>query len=139
MSQTTREEKKAEAVSRMRMMDIFDATIRQFEEEDLVNVSEPPFGGLYWVSDIEKARIEEFEEKNNALVYLVVRSYTTIGVMDSYFYVSDYKEEEWDMDREDIENNRALVYVYNQDEPLFSEFGSIMFKLTPAGGLIRTA
>ena len=36
------ENKKIEAVKRMRALGIFQETIRQFEDEGLVSVSEPP-------------------------------------------------------------------------------------------------
>lgn len=42
------------------------------------------------------------------------------------------------MDREDLKNGQTLAYVYNADDPIFSEFGSIGITLTPAAGLRRT-
>lgn len=47
-------EKKTEAVRRMEMLDIFPETIRQFENENLISVSEPPFGAFYWADDEQK-------------------------------------------------------------------------------------
>ena len=133
----SRAEKKIEAVARMKLLGIFPETIKQFEQEDLVSFSIAPFGAYYWVGDEDKNRIKEFEEKHNALVYTVIRSYTNIGKLDSYLFVSDYKDEEWEMDRNDIKHNQVLAYVYNYDDPIFSEFGSIGIKLAPAAGLIR--
>lgn len=72
-----------------------------------------------------------------ALVYLVVRSYTTFGKMDCYLYVSDYTEE-WAQDRDDIKEMQPLAYVYNHDMPDCSEFGCIGIAGTPAAGLRRT-
>lgn len=132
------EEKKAEAIERMKMFQIYPETIQQFENENLVSVSEPPFGAFYWVDDETKKLIKEFEQKNNSLVYLVVRSYfKEIGKMDSFLFVSDYKDEEWDMDRNDIQHGQALAYVYPYEEPIFAEFGSIGLELTIAAGLKR--
>ena len=48
------EEKKAEAIKRMEMFQIYPETIQQFEKENLVSVSEPPFGAFYWVDDETK-------------------------------------------------------------------------------------
>ena len=90
-----RELQKAEALARMKMLGIFPETIKQFDREDKVSISEPPFGAFYWAEGWDLDRIEQFEEDHNALVYLVIRSYTTHGKMDDYLYVSKY-EEEWE-------------------------------------------
>lgn len=132
---TPREIKKTEAIHRMICMGIIEDAIKQFEKEDIVMVCEPPIGGLYWLNAEEKKMVQEFEEENNALVYLVVRSFTNIGQMDNIFYVSDYMEE-WHMDRDDIAENLACVYVKNYDMPDCSEFGTIAYKGV-GGGILR--
>ena len=133
------EEKKAEAISRMKRLGIYPETIQLFERANIISISEPPCGALFWATKEELARIREFEEKHNALVYMVVRTYfRELGKMDSFLFVSDYKDEEWDMDRNDLDCGQALAYVYNYDAPIFSEFGSIGLSLTPAAGLVRT-
>lgn len=134
----SREEKKIEAIKRMRKMGVFEQTVKQFENDDLVSVSEQPFGAFYWLNDTEKEMVRKFEEKHNALVYLVVRTNTTMGLMDSLLFVSDYQEE-WEMDMEDLDFNIVMAYVVNHDDLLCSEFGSIGWKLTSAAGIIRTA
>lgn len=133
----SKEEKKIEAITRMKSLGIFDATIEQFETMDYVSISEPPFGAFYWAEGEDLKRIRDFEEEHNALVYVAVRSFTSFGKMDAYLYVSDY-DEEWEQDREDLKENTALAYVYNHDAPDCSEFGSIGIKLTVAAGLQRT-
>lgn len=139
----SREEKKIEAIKRLSRMGIIKDAIDQFEKEDIVMVSEQTdFGGyhigaLYWLNNELSNRVEDFEAEYDSLVYLVVRSYTEIGVLDSYFYVSDHKDE-WDMDYDDLSDGYAMVYVYNQDIPEFSEFGSIGWK-EAGGGIVRTA
>lgn len=127
--------KKTEAIKRMKAMGIIPNAIKQFAEENVVMVSEPPLGGLFWLSDEEKEMVRDFEQEYNALVYLVVRSYTNIGKMDNIFYVSDNKEE-WFMDNADIDENYACVYVVNYDMPDCSEFGSIAWK-SVGGGVLR--
>ena len=122
----TREEKKTEALARMKLWGIYAPIRKQFEKEDLVSESAPPLGACYWLDETQRKRVAEFEEKNNALVYHV-----------SYLYVSDYPEE-WPMDREDLSAGQQLVYVFNHDMPDCSEFGSIGVALTPAAGLRRT-
>ena len=132
------EEKKAEAVARMEMLGIFPETIRQFEKDGLVSVSEPPFGAFFWVDEEDKKLIAEFEKSRSALVYMIVRSYfKDWGKVDAYLFVSDYKDEEWDLDRNDLKHGQALAYVYNHDEPVFSEIGTVGLQLTVAAGLQR--
>lgn len=132
----SREEKKAEAIKRMRKLGIFGQTIHQFEKEDLVSISEPPLGAFYWVEGEELERMKQFEEQHNALVYCIVRSYTNIGMLDTYLYVSDYKEE-WEMDHEDLKEWHQVAYVVNWDAPECSEFGSVGLQRTVAAGLKR--
>lgn len=130
------EKKKAEAVKRMRKLGIFGPTIKQFEKEDLVSISEPPAGAFFWVEGDELEEMREWEKKHNALVYVIVRSYTTLGKMDAYIYVSDY-EEEWQEDNECLKEGEVLAYVINRSMPDCSEFGSIGVKRTIAAGLAR--
>ena len=131
----SREIKKEEAIKRMKAMNIYSDAIKQFKNADIVMVSEPPLGGLFWLNDEEKEMVSKFEQENNALVYLVVRSFTNLGIMDNIFYVSDYQDE-WEMDNADLNENYACVYVINHDMPDCSEFGSIAWK-SIGGGVLR--
>lgn len=132
-----RKEKTVEAVTRMKMLGIFPETIRQFQEDGKVSISEPPMGAFYWMEGEDLDRILDFEEKHNALVYVAIRSYTSIGKMDCFLFVSDYPEE-WSMDRDDIKQGQALAYCFNYDMPDCSEIGAIGVAHTPAAGLRRT-
>ena len=85
----SKEEKKAEAITRMKTLGIFSETIQQFETDDKVSISEPPFGAFYWIEGENLDRIRQFEEQYNALVYMAIRSSTTIGKMDCVLFVSD--------------------------------------------------
>ena len=128
------ENKKKEAISRLRTLGVYTESIKQFER-GMVSYSEPPMGANYWLDDEQKAIVKEFEEEYNALVYFGMRSYTEFGKLDSFLYVSD-EEEEWFMDREDIHEGYAVAYVYNHDAPEFSEIGSIAVR-ERFGGLVR--
>ena len=132
------EEKKTEAIERMKKIGLFPHAIKDFRLNGIVQVSEPPNGCLYYLEPEVLERVKAFEDECEALVYLVVRSYTEFGKMDSYLYVSDHKEE-WGMDNEDLEDGIAMTYTYNYDAPWCSEFGSIGFRLTSAAGIVRTA
>lgn len=131
------EEKKNEAIERMMLLGIFPQTVKQFKDEGLVSISEPPFGAFYWAEGEDLERIRQFEQEHNALVYVVIRSFTNIGQMDSMLFVSDYPEE-WEMDRADMKHDQQVAYVYNHDAPDCSEIGAIGIAGTPAAGLRRT-
>ena len=131
----TREKKKEEAIKRMKALGIINDAIKQFEKDDIVMVTEPPFGALYWLEDDEKEMVRKFEEANDALVYMVVRAFTDFGKMDSLLFISDY-EEEWEMDNEAIVDGYVLSYTKNYDMPDCSEMGSIVVKPS-FGGLLR--
>lgn len=133
----TREAKKAEAVERMKALGIFGPTISQFEKSDLISQSLPPVGACFWIEGEQLQRVREFENENNALVYFVIHSYTNIGEMESYLFVSDYPDD-WPLDRRDIKENMPLAQAYNADAPWCSEMGHIGIELTPAAGLRRT-
>ena len=127
------EEKKAEAIRRMKKMGIYEETIRQFEENGIVSLSEAPLGGFFWADEEEKKQIAEFEKEHNALVYLGTRCKFCFGKCSNYLFVSDYKDE-WSYDDRNIENGEAVSYVYNHDMPDCSEIGYIGVKLLPFSG-----
>lgn len=133
----SREDKKTEAIVRMKALGLFSDTVAQFEKQDLVSMSEPPLGAFFWLEDEDLERAKKFEEDYNALVYVVIRSYTTIGKMDAFLYVSDHAEE-WDAEREDLKNGETIAYVFNHDMPDCSELGYIGIEGTVAAGLRRT-
>lgn len=130
-----REMQKAEAIKRMKALHMLSQPIREFEKEEKLNLSER-IGILYWLEDDEKKMVKDFEEKWGFLVYHVIKSYTTLGLMYSLMYVSD-NEEDWELDAEDIQDGQAVCYVINKDMPDCSEFGVIGIK-PMTGGVVRT-
>lgn len=131
------EDKKAEAIRRMKKMGVFSETIKQFEKDGYISRSEPPFGAFYWVEGEELARIHEFEKERNALVYMVIDSYfRDIGHMISYLYVED-EMDEWTFFDSDAENGILFTYTINVDDPDESEFGSIGYKMGIGAGPVR--
>ncbi len=130
-----REKQKQEAIERMKMLKIYTQAIKEFEKDNVINVSE--HGGiLFWLDDEQQEMVKRFEEKYNAVVYHVIHNYTEFGELYSLLYVSQH-ENEWDYDKDDIKHNLALCYVVNKDEENFSEFGSIGIR-PQFGGLVRT-
>lgn len=131
-----RAKQEAEAVERMKLLELYPTVIKEFINEKVINKSEH-IGILYWLDDDEKQFVKDFEDEYNAVVYHIVKTYTTIGCMLSVFYVSD-DESEWESDREDIKIGEQLCYVKNVDNDDCSEFGYICFRKN-CGGLMRTA
>ena len=134
----TREQKINEAVARMKKLGIMTDTIKQFEQG---KVSQSIDGFMYWIDEHTennlKAQIDEFEQKNNAVVYYVITTNTNFGLLYSLLFVGD-DESEWEYENEDIADNYVFSYVINNDEPMFSEYGTIGVGQR-FGGLIRNA
>ena len=130
---------KAEAIERMKMLGIVYGAIKAYEKHDIVMRSERKTditSSLNFLTAQEEQMVSEFEEKHDAIVYMVVQTQTDFGLHKALLYVSAY-DEEWEMDREDINQNRVMVYVVNCDRPDCSEFGSIGIKNIGVG-LVRT-
>ena len=134
----SRENKKAEAINRMRVLDLYNPYIKAFKDKDEIFMSEMT-GGVYEFSSNSKLcdKVREFEAEHNALVYHVIRTVTEFGELYSFLFVSDY-EEEWEMDNADIADGYALAYVWNTTDEWCSEFGSVGVR-GKFGGIIRTA
>ena len=131
------EVKRTEAIMRMKALGIFPMTIQQFEYGDHVSISMPPAGAFFWAEGEDLERIKRFESEHNALVYVVIRSYTSIGKMDSMLFVSDHPEN-WAMDRIDLMLSQATAYVHIFATPDRSGLGSIGIAGTIGAGLRMT-
>ena len=138
MCKITRANKKEEAIKRMNILGLYKPCIKVFEKYDEVQLTEPT-GGLYEFSDDEelKAKVKEFEEEYDALVYHVIHTYTQFGELYNFIYVSDYKEE-WEFDRADVKAGYAVAYVWNKSNEWCSEMGSIAIREL-FGGLVRVS
>lgn len=136
MCKVSREKKKEEAIKRMKGFGLFTPCIKAFEKYNEVQMTEP-YGGLYEFSDDAEltAKVKEFEEEYDALVYHVIHTYTQFGELYNFLYVSDY-EEEWEFDRADVKAGYAVAYVWNKSDEWCSEIGSIAIREF-IGGLVR--
>jgi hypothetical protein len=131
------EAKKAEAVERMKLWGIYPPIIKCFEQEGIVSESAPPLGTCSRLEGEQLERVRKFEKKYNAVVYHVIHSFTNIGELESYLFVSD-RPDEWETDRKELKSGQPLAWVYNYDEPDWPELGYIGVSLTTAAGLRRT-
>ena len=131
------EEKRAEAIKRMKAFGFLHEAIELFEADGTPLSSEPPWGAFYALNDRQKAAVHELEEEYDVLVYSVIRLvHQELGIIDNLLYVSD-EEDEWPMDWDDIENMCPCVYAVNYNAPELSEFGAIGVKMGAGAGLIR--
>uniref|UniRef100_UPI00307DF28E hypothetical protein n=1 Tax=Ruminococcus bicirculans (ex Wegman et al. 2014) TaxID=1160721 RepID=UPI00307DF28E len=74
-----------------------------FEQEGIVSESAPPLGTCSQLEGEQLERVRKFEEKYNAVVYHVIHSFTNIGELESYLFVSD-RPDEWETDRKDLKS-----------------------------------
>lgn len=134
----TMEEKKVEALKRMDKLGYWKRAREAFRRSGKIFVNEPPFGGLYDLEPELEEAVKKFEEKNDALVYMVVRSFTRYGTMDSLLYVCDWQEE-WGLENAELSDGIVFSYTINHDDPHGSEFGSIGIRRASGAGMVRVA
>lgn len=134
----SREMKKAEAIKRMKALDLYKPYIRMFEKADEIFLSEMT-GGVYEFHDDAElnAKVKEFEAEYNALVYHVIRTMTQFGELYSFLYISDHSDE-WEYDNNDLADGYAYAYVWNKTDEWCSEISSIGVR-GKFGGIIRVA
>lgn len=133
----SREEKLKEALKRMKQLNLHPNVLNELEKENKLNYSDR-FGALYWIEDdVLLEKIKWFEDKYNTLVYHVIKTYTNIGTLYSFLYVSD-NEDEWEMDKADLSLNSPYAYVFNYKDSFCSEIGSIEIRKI-FGGLERVS
>jgi len=130
----SKEAKIEEAVKRMEMLHISKNVIKEFKEDNLLNLSENG-GYLYWLNEDEKALVKKFEAKFDGVVYHVIHDFTNFGELYSMLYVSDWKEE-WASDRRDLKDGIVCVYAANVTNEFCSDMGSISIR-PRIGGLER--
>lgn len=131
-------DKKQEAIKRMKMLELHHTCIEAFESKDEIWLSEGD-GILFDLSQRPKLQqqIRKIEKDYNLFIYHGILTKTALGTLISLFYVPDDKDE-WQLDYGDMKRNYACVYVLNLNDNICSEFGSIQYKKIN-GGLKRTA
>ena len=134
----SRENKKEEAINRMRTLDLYNPYIKAFKDNDEIFMSEMTGGVYEFSSNTELCnKVKEFEAEYSALVYHVIHTFTQFGELYNFLYVSDHQDE-WEMDNADITDGYAMAYVWNSTDEWCSEFGSIGVR-GKFGGIVRTS
>ena len=123
--EATVKEMKEEALNRIKLFDKMEPCVaRDFKNNGTLYMSEN-HGALYWLSEEEKELVNMVEKSGDRVVYHVLHYATQYGEMYTMLYV--YKDKsEWKDCRENLKNyGQSYCYIYNKDEPAFSEHGSI--------------
>lgn len=133
---TSVEQKKQKAIELMECLNIYKPYIKGFKANSEICFFEN-FGG-YWTHQEPELdqKIKAFEKEYNCLVYAVTHEYLEFGECFDFLYVNDY-EEEWEdmLNQVDLDKFYTTAYVWNKDDELCSEFGSIAIQ--SFGGGIR--
>lgn len=123
----------------MQKLDIYKPYIDAFKKDGIITLFER-FGG-YYIDEQEKGlldRIGEFEKETGSLVYAVTHERFFFGDCYSFLCVSKY-EEDWDYTVEVTpDNSYVWSYVWNKDDDMCSEFGTIVVK-SFGGGIARVS
>ena len=129
---------KEKAIEILKQLDIYKPYIDGFREEDKVCFFEN-FGG-FWIDQEPEAykKMQEIEQKHSCKVYAVTHEYTEFGECWSYLIVTAYPEEWDDLVYKNGSTFYAFAYVWNKDDELCSEFGSVGVR-SFGGGLKRVA
>ena len=133
---TTKEQRKEQAVKLMEQLDIYKPYINGFKQSDKVCFFEN-FGG-FWVNqepEIEK-KMKEIEKEYDCTVYAITHEYTDIGEFYDFLIVSNYKEEWEDLVEKYQNDYAAYAYVWNKSDDWCSEFGTVVIKRF-GGGIKR--
>lgn len=135
-----KDEMRAEALKRMKSLQIFPTAVEEFKEEGKLNKSEQ-LGFLFWLTEEEQKFISRFECDGKFLVYHVIHDlyHMTDGseweLYTLLFVNSD--DREWRQDNAGLRDGEALCYCYNASDSDLSEFGYVGIRPS-FGGVVRT-
>lgn len=129
-----------EVINRMKILKLHENVVRDYVDDNVINVSErmsAVFDGmLFWAHEDLTKTIRDFEEKYGVIVYHVQKMNTTFGLLYTFLYVNEAEEDNWEEEREELKDGYLYAYVYNADDDLCSEFGSV--QVAPKnGGITR--
>ena len=137
MQKVEREVKKAEAIRWMNILGVNPDVVKMFEKQDIVMACSGVTGTYLPLADpILEAQIREFEQQWDDLVYMVIRTPSPYGWLDSLLFIDNYQDE-WEFASQELKDGYVLSWTINQDHPICSDMGSIIVERTQSGGLIR--
>lgn len=105
-----------------------------------MHIYEPPYGCSYDIEEDDESFIEEFQTKNNALVWGVIRTFFKLSgedlTGDSYLFVSK-DESLWEEERELLYNGTPIVYTIIKEHPELHQIGNMNVYKSEAGTLLQ--
>lgn len=137
MPKVPHEVKKAEAIRWMNILGVNPDVVKMFEKQDIVMACSGVTGTYLPLADpMLEAQIREFEQQWDDLVYMVIRTPSPYGWLDSLLFIDNYQNE-WEFASQELKDGYVLSWTINQDYPICSDMGSIIVERTQSGGLIR--
>ncbi len=123
-----------EVEKRLKMLNMHPNVLKDFKR-GVLNRSENPYGILYWLTEEEQAKVKEIEQKYNVVVYHVIHHFAEFGECYCMLYL-DNNEIDFVNDDDMLKEGIVYAYVWNKNDDMCSEFGSIMIKAVN-GGVVR--
>ena len=94
MPKVEREVKKAEAIRWMNILGVNKDVVKLFEYHDIVMACSGTTGTYLPLADpMLEAQIREFEQQWDDLVYMVIRTPSPYGWLDSLLFIDNYQDE----------------------------------------------
>lgn len=132
----TIENKKQKAIELMNALDIYKPYIKGFKENDNICFYEN-FGGFWVYQEPElAAKIKEFEQEYDVLVYAVTHEFLEFGECYDFLFIPDYEDEWEDLLIPQSNGFYVYAYVWNKTDDDCSEFGTIGIR-SFGGGIKR--
>ena len=129
-----KEAMKKESIDRLSRLNVLRCVIDDFNRGQLY-YTESATGALYHIDDEMKSFVQEIEERYKGMVYHIILSRTEFGELLSMLWTTKY-EEEWEIEKENLEEGYVFAYVKNVTDDWCSEFGDIVVR-ERSGGLCR--
>lgn len=125
---------KKESADRLNKLKVMRCVVDDFNKGWLY-YTESATGALYYIDDEMKKFVQDIEERYKGMVYHIILSRTEFGELLSMLWTTSH-EEEWETERENIEEGYVFAYVKNTTDDWCSEFGDIVVN-ERFGGLCR--
>lgn len=133
-------EMKAEAISRMKAIGLYNEIIEDFDKNGTPQVYEPPYGASYSLEDDELKTVRSFEKDRKVLIWGVIRSFMEFNrktvTVDCMLYVSNDKDN-WVDERRDLLDGIPIVLTIMKDPPYIKDHGSICIYMSEGGTPLR--
>lgn len=126
---------KKESIYRLEKLNALSSVVDDFNKKGWLYYTESATGALYYINDEMKKFVKEIEERYKGMVYHIIHSKTEFGDLLSMLWTTVY-DEEWETERENLEEGYVFAYVKNTTDDWCSEFGDIVVN-ERFGGLCR--